>query len=83
MVCGWGQDWLGRGSDDEVSSLEAERPPNLAEIASYISERLPSRGYFASVSLANADDSFDGQGMPLYRGRMAYARFGGLEPMGR
>lgn len=61
----------------------AEPPANWRAIAERCS-RLSKSGYFASVSVANADDAFDPTGavppMPLWRGHAMYVSFEGLVP---
>jgi len=63
--------------------LQADRPPNLEDIKAFCANR-SNRGFFASVSAANAHDSFDPTGsnaMRLYRGHGLAVRFQGLEPL--
>ena len=66
--------------------LNAERPPNLNEtiksIESLKSPEGKAKGYFASVGIANNEDSFDGENpMPLYRGHGMYVSFKGIEKL--
>src|SRR5262249_27472469 len=61
--------------------MEAKPPENWQQIAERCA-RLGKVGHFASVSVANADDTFDLSGplpaMPLWRGHRMLARFEGL-----
>jgi len=64
--------------------LNAERPTNLNEtiksIKSLKSPEGKAEGYFASVGIANNEDSFDGKNsLPLYRGGGMHIRFTGIE----
>ena len=66
----------------------AERPDNLMEIIKSIksleSEEGDAEGYFASVSIANNEDAFDGENpMPLYRGHGMYVSFKGIEKLSK
>lgn len=59
---------------------EAPRPGNWAEIARGCAS-LSSRGNFASVAIANAEDQFDPGGagvLPLWRGGPMYVKYEGL-----
>jgi len=61
---------------------DASPPGNWAEIARQCS-RLSNVGHFASVAVANADDTFDpakGSPMPLWRGHGMYVSYEGLKP---
>ncbi|MDD2724015.1 MAG: hypothetical protein PHH59_08360 [Methylovulum sp.] len=60
---------------------EADIPANLQNIKQSCS-RMSRVGFFASVTVANANDPFDPSGenaMPLYRGHGMIVRFEGLE----
>jgi len=60
---------------------KAERPANIKDIVAAVS-RVSTKGHFASVSVANANDSFDPKGvgaLPLIRGGPLHVRFLGLE----
>jgi hypothetical protein len=62
---------------------EAPLPENIADIAADCA-RLSTIGHFASVSVANSEDSFDPSGKvsphPLWRGHGMVVRFEGLIP---
>jgi hypothetical protein len=61
----------------------AHIPANLQNIKQSCF-RMSRVGFFASVTVANADDPFDPSGenvMPLYRGHSMIVRFEGLEPI--
>jgi hypothetical protein len=60
----------------------AARPANMEEIGKWCSGMSPV-GFFASVSLASADDAFASgivPATPMYRGHAIRVRFAGLEP---
>lgn len=59
---------------------EAELPKDWQATATNCAQVSP-RGHFASVAVANADDSFDQAqpAIPLWRGRGMYTRFTGLQ----
>lgn len=60
---------------------DAKKPTNLADIAANCA-RLSAIGHFASVAVANSEDSFDVSGrvppLPLWRGHSMYVAFKGL-----
>ncbi len=61
---------------------DASPPGNWAAIAQQCAH-LSSVGHFASVAVANADDTFDsakGSPMPLWRGHGMYVSYEGLKP---
>jgi hypothetical protein len=59
---------------------EASQPLNLDSIKASCAP-MGKTGYFASVAVANAEDSFDSSdnAMPLYRGAGMYANYEGLQ----
>lgn len=63
---------------------EATQPQNIDEISGGCA-RLSRTGHFASVVVANADDTFDrtggGPALPLWRGHAMRVRFEGLVPV--
>jgi len=62
---------------------EAPRPTNFRQIAKSC-ERLSRRGYFASVTVANAEQQHahhSAGAIPLYRGHGMVVRYPGLQPL--
>lgn len=60
----------------------AEKPSNIEDIK-FACIDLGKLGFFASIIIANAQDSFDPSqdAMPLYRGHELRVKFEGLEPL--
>jgi hypothetical protein len=68
---------------DRYPKQKAQRPTNLADIKQSCAAMSQS-GFFASVTVANADDPFDPSGKiitPLYRGQAMIVNFERLEPL--
>ncbi|MGB2956345.1 MAG: hypothetical protein WBB64_10310 [Anaerolineales bacterium] len=60
--------------------MEAQRPENLIEIVRSC-EPKSRLGYFASIIVANHDQQYSSEQIPLYRGQGMVVRFTELEPL--
>ncbi len=68
---------------DRYPKKNAARPTNIEDIKLSCA-RVSNVGFFASVTVASFEDSFDPQGKvaaPLYRGNLLLSKFEGLEPL--